>query len=65
MPDYSEILIRVAQVQRSLTDRLNASATGPQADQLGRTQNANWQAQSNIADRARKDALRDYKPTKK
>lgn len=25
MPDYSEILIRVAQVQRSLTDRLNAS----------------------------------------
>lgn len=25
MPDYSEILIRVAQVQRSLTDALNAN----------------------------------------
>ena len=25
MPDYSEILIRVAQVQRSITDRLNAN----------------------------------------
>lgn len=25
MPDYSEILIRVAQVQRALTDALNAN----------------------------------------
>ena len=25
LPDYSEILIRVAQVQRSITDRLNAN----------------------------------------
>ena len=24
MPDHSEILIRIAQVQRSITDRLNA-----------------------------------------